>query len=193
MYTHTIVGARDARADLGYGTTKPKYQLPRSRNKSYPYLDPDSYEESEDLELEDEEIDNEDILSVRKKSLGYMSGDSLAGNKTDPLYFVGGNTKLSDCFWRTEKVLNEIAAFGDSMMSVPQAYRGKGPSLTGYGPAFPYQGGGGSSYRRIGSLRGWSQQPPPPQVALDMEDDEKETEEEHIYTLRDLSKKLGDE
>ena len=185
MYTHTIVGARDARTGLGYGALKPKYQLPRSRNTSYPYQDPDLYEDEEDPE-------EEDVDALRSKSLNYLAGDSLAGAKTDPLYFVGGNTKLSDCFWRPERILEEIADFGDSMSPVPQAYKNKGPSLTGYGPAFPYQGGGGSNYLRIGSLRGWSEQPPPPQISLELEDDEEETEREHIYTLRDLSKKLVD-
>ena len=183
--THTVVGSRDARTGLGYGVLDPKFQLPRSSNSSYPYKDADQYEDAEDP-------DEEEIEAIHKKALNYKAGDHFAGNKVDPLYFVAGNTKLSDCFWRTDQVLAEISAFGNSISPMPQVYKKKGPSITGYGPAFPYQGGGGSNYLRIGSLRGWSQKPPMSQIEVEMEDDEQEPEDEHIYSLRDLAKKLGD-
>lgn len=184
--THTVVGARDARSDLGYGTLNPRYQLPRSSNTSYPYTDEDSIDEDE------EDPEGEDVEALHKMSLNYKAGDAFADKKVDPLYFVAGNTKLSDCFWRTDEVLLEIAAFGNSVSAMPHVYKRKGPSINGYGPAFPYQGGGGSNYLRIGSLRGWAESPPMSQIEIEMEDEDHDEDEEHIYTLRDLAKKLGD-
>ena len=175
------VQGNDARSDLGYGTTNPKFSLPRMRGSTYPYIEPDLYED-------EEEPDEEDVEALRKKSTGYVATDSLAGNGTDPFYFVGGNTKLSDCFWRTDDVLEEVAAFGDSMSPIPQMHKGKGSSLTGYGAAFPYQGGGGTNYRRTGSLQGWSKSPPLSKVAAEDSSEDFE-EEEQIYTLTDLAKK----
>jgi len=178
------VQGNDARSDLGYGTTNPKFFLPRSLGSVYPYVEPDPYED-------EEEPDEEDVEALRKKSTGYVATDSLAGNGTDPFYFVGGNTKLSDCFWRTDDVLEEIAALGDSMASIPQMYKGKGASLTGYEAAFPYQGAGGTNYRRTGSLQGWSKSPPLSKAASedDFNDSEDYEEEDPIYTLVDLAKK----
>ena len=179
---HIAVGAGDSRSDLGYGTLSPKFHLPRSLNSSYPYQDEDPYE---DLDVE---VDDESISSVGKKSLDYSPVDPLSVNSTDPFYFVGGNTKLSDCFWRTDKVLLEVAAFGDSMSSVPQLNKGKGPSLSGYSSSAPYQGAGGTNYRRTGTLQGWSKSPPPVNV-VDDEDPDSLDREGDTYTLEDMAKK----
>ena len=180
---HLAVGVRDARSDLGYGTLNPKFQLPRSLNSAYPYTDPDP------VDADTEEPDAETANAVKKKSLEYLPSDPMAGNKSNPFYFAGGNTKLSDCFWRTDSVLLEIAAFGDSMAAIPQLNDRRGPSMTGYGAAFPYQGGGGTNYRRTGSLRGWSKSPPPSK-AEEMQHADDFSEEQDIYSLKDLAKKL---
>jgi hypothetical protein len=178
---HVAVGARGARTGLGYGILEPKFQLPRSLNSAYPYDDHDPYE----MEVEDVEVSDDSVAAVGKKSLDYSPVDHFAAAGTDPFYFVAGNTKLSDCFSRQEKVLAEIAAFGDSMAAIPQLNQRRGPSATGYTTAFAYPGGGGSNFRRTGSFRGWSKSPPP--LKAELEDEF--PDEEDIYTLSDLVKK----
>ena len=182
---HVAVGSRDARTGLGYGVLTPRFHKNRSANSSFPYEDPDNYD------LSDVEIGDEAMKAVGTKSLDYSPVDHMAGKKNDPFYFVGGNTKLSDCFWRVEKVLLEIAAFGDSMAPIPQLNSRKGPSLTGYGAAASFPGGGGTSYRRTGSTRGYSKSPPPSKIAAEQEGSELD-EEGDIYSLKDLAKKLSD-
>lgn len=179
---HIAVGARDSRKGLGYGQLEPQFQLPRGLNSSYPYQDPDPIED-EEVEVNDASLD-----AVGKKSLDYSPTDHMAAGGTDPFYFVGGNTKLSDCFWRTDDVLLEIAAFSDSMAPIPQLNAKRGPSMTGYGAASPYQGGGGTNYRRTGTLQGWSKSPPPSKIAAEIEGDELDDEGD-IYSLQDLAKK----
>lgn len=184
----TQVGSRDARTGLGYGVLEPKNQLPRSMGSIYPYY------EKEELDPDDEEIDQETSDAVSKKYSKYQPSDFYRAAGSEPFYFVAGNTKLSDCFFRTSDVLNEIAAFGDSMTGVPGKYKGLGGGMGGSGAAFPYQGGGGTNYKRTGTTQGWSHAPAP------ISDEEKvsdEEEDEPIFTLRDLAKqkikKVGEE
>jgi len=181
----TVIATYDSRQDLGYGTNNPKFHHPRALSGNYPYKDFDPYQD-------EEFTDEESVSSVRSKSVEYFPTDHFAGGGTDSFYFAGGNTKLSDCFWRVDKVLFEIAAFSDSMVSVPQLHKSVGPSSSGYSSAFPYQGGGGSNYKRTGTLRGWSKSPPPLKVALknDIEKEEGDfAKDDDIYTLIDLAKK----
>ena len=177
-----VTGPQDARTGLGYGIVEPRFHLNRELGKSYPYREPDNHD------VDDIEIDDDSFDAVRKKSLNYKSSDSKSAAKSDPFYFVAGSTKLSDCFWRIDDVLKEIAAFSDSMSPIPQMNKGKGPSMTGYGPAFTPTGSGGSNYRRTGSLQGWSKSPPPLKVEPENENDELD-EEGDIYSLLDLAKK----
>ena len=181
--SHAVVSHNDARTELGYGIITPKFHSHRSLNGSYPYKEPDAYEDILDIEIKDDSLE-----AVSSKSLDYSATDSMAGNSSDPFYFVGGNTKLSDCFWRQEKVLREIAVFSDSMTSIPQMYKNRGPSLTGRSAAFTSPGGGGTSYRRTGTLQGWSKSPPPLDWQEPIIEDELEDEGD-TYTLEDLAKK----
>jgi len=179
---HVAVGSRDSRTGLGYGITEPVYHHSRNLNSSYPYVDYDF------LEDEDVEVDEDSAKSITKKSIDYYVTDPLSSNSTDSFYFVGGNTKLSDCFWRTDIILSEISAFGDSMVSIPQLNSRRGNSISGYSAAFSFPGGGGSSYKRTGTLRGWSKSPPP--LEIELEDEESEfSEEDDTYSLKDLAKK----
>ena len=180
----TVVTARDARQAAGYGRISNKFQKPRQSALIYPYV------EDEFPGLDDEmlAIDEETFEAIRLKTPTYEPSDSLAAIGTDRFYFVGGNTKLSDCFWRADKVLSEVDTFSDSMAPVPQAYKGYTSSKTGYGPAFPYPGGGGSNYKRTGTLRGWSKAPPP----LPEFEDEEPEEVEVFFTLKDFAAKFLD-
>ena len=179
---HVVVGSRDSRTGLGYGIAEPFYQHSRNLNSSYPYTDHDF------LEDEDVEVDDDSAESITKKSINYYVTDPLSSNSTDSFYFVGGNTKLSDCFWRADIILSEISAFGDSMSPIPQLNSRRSNSLSGYSAAFSFPGGGGSSFKRTGTLHGWSKSPPP--VEIELEDEESAfSEEDDTYSLKDLAKK----
>lgn len=187
----TISGARDARTGLGYGILNPKTQLPRQMGAEFPYT------EKEDSGEED--FDDESTDAVSNKYQPYTPSDFLRAAGSQPFYFVAGNTKLSDCFWKPGKVLNEIASFGDSMGPIPQMYnpnsklgspsRGTNASAgLSAGASFPYQGGGGSNYKRTGSAQGWSHSPP--ETWLQAEESAEKDESEEILTLKDLADKI---
>lgn len=184
----TPIGSRDARTGLGYGILNPKNQTPRSLGSIYPYY------EKEELDPDDEEIDQETSDTISKKYSKYQPSDFSRAAGSDPFYFTAGNTKLSDCFFRTDDVLAEVASFGDSMTGVPGKYRGLGGGMGNSGASFPYQGGGGTNYKRTGTTYGWSHAPDP----IDDEENISDCDEsEPIFTLRDLakqkSKKNGEE
>jgi len=176
----TISGARDARTGLGYGILNPKTQLPRQMGGEFPYIEKEDSAE--------EEYDEESTDAVSKKYQSHVPSDFLRAAGSQPFYFVAGNTKLSDCFWRPENVLQEIAAFSDSMVPIGGYYKGMGPAMGGSGASFPYQGGGGSNYKRTGSLQGWSSSPPENYLQADESAEEDESEE--IFTLKDLADKI---
>ena len=124
----------DARADAGYGKLNPDKQLSRQQNSDFPYLTPDQYD------LDDVEDSDEEEL-VRSKSVSYITNDPYAGSAVNPFYFVGGNTKLSDCFNRPDDVLMEISAMQSSM----------------------------GNFRRTGSQRGYTSPPPPSKIAVQLD------------------------
>ena len=187
--THSASAARDSRTDLGYGTTKPKYHLPRQSNDQFPYKTPDQYD------LDDIEIDDETLSNSNKGVIDYHRGDPYANNKNNPFYFVAGNTKLSDCFWKTDSVLLEIASFGDSMSPMPHAVAGRSNSLTGFSGAGGYPGAGGTNPKRTGSYQGWSKAPPQSKIAQKYEneiDKMNDFEDNVFYTVQDLIKIIDD-
>ena len=176
----TISGARDARTGLGYGILNPKTQFPRQMGGEFPYI------EQEDSG--DEDFDEKSTDAVSKKYQSHVPSDFLRAAGSEPFYFVAGNTKLSDCFWNPGKVLNEIAAFSNSMVPLPSLYKKPGPGLSASGPSFIYPGGGGSNFKRTGTLQGWSHAPPEMWLQADISADEDESEE--ILTLKDLADKI---
>lgn len=179
----TQIGARDARIGLGYGSIEPSTQFPRSLGNVWPYY------EKEELPPEDETIDQDTADAVASKSLNYHPGDFGNASKLDPFYFAGGNTKLSDCFFRTEKVLQEIAVFNNvaknSIGPIPSLYAGANAGLSS-GPSFVYPGGGGTNFKRTGTLQGWSHAPAP----VNVEDSSESSEDDEIFTLKDLATKI---
>jgi len=177
----TISGARDARTGLGYGILTPKTQFPRQMGGEFPYV------KKEDSG--DEDFDEDSTDAVSKKYQPYTPTDFLSAAGAQPFYFVAGNTKLSDCFWRTDSILQEIATFSDSMSPLGgQQHKRMGPAIGDSGAAFPYQGGGGSNYKRTGTTRGWSHAPP--ESPLQANQSAAEDESEEILTLKDLADKI---
>lgn len=174
----TVSGGRDARKGLGYGVLEPQYQLPRQSGDIYPYVEPP--------EEVDAEVDDESLEAVGKKSPNYVGSDFGAGAGVNPFYFAAGNTKLSDCFWKSDNVLQEMKVYEISMVPIPNLYKGMGPSLGGSGATQPVRGMG-SNAKQTGTVQGWSHAPP----LTKMQADEKEEIdfEDEIFTLKDLANK----
>lgn len=187
----TISGARDAKTGLGYGILNPKTQLPRQMGGEFPYIEQeDSGEEG---------LDDDSVEAVSTKYQPYTPNDFLRAAGTQPFYFVAGNTKLSDCFWNSGKVLNEIASFGKSMGPIPQMYHpasrlgspSKGTNASSglsAGASFAYPGGGGSNFKRTGTNQGWSHSPP--ETWLQADESAEQDESEEILTLKDMADKI---
>ena len=139
----------DARQGLGYGLATPSGRFePRQMASQFPYLEPDLYDDMDDYREDDDDLD----AFVSKINQNYRPSDSLAANSVDRFYFVGGNT--------TGLTETGIAVNARSISPIPQAYKQRGPSLTGYGAAFPYPGGGGTSAKKTGTLQGYFHRPP---------------------------------
>jgi len=189
-----IGGGADARTGLGYGTLTPQFDKQRSLGSQFPYYEKE--EETDDIEDEDD-VDQETVDDVSTKYRKYQPSDFGRAAGSDPFYFAGGNTKLSDCFWRTDKVLAEVAAFRNSMapISHKQLYPGAQAGLSA-GPSFTAPGSGGTNYRRTGTLNGWSHAPDPIKYSNanlrtpdDVDKELDQESEEHILTLKDLASK----
>ena len=168
--------ARDSRSDLGYGKSDNLIQHPRSSQSSYPYTIDDKEEELKNVEPD---IDSIEAIAVKTPSI-YV-GDPMANRSTDHFYFSGGNVKLSDCFFRTDYVLSEIAALANSMSPIPVPRPTS--RLTGGGASFP------SSIKKrpeMGSGKGYASAPPLPKISAVFSYEEEDSEEDPVYSLEDL-------
>lgn len=176
-YSH----AHDARSDLGYGKVSPRFHVSRQRGSAFPYVDPDySADETEDIEID---VDTIDAINSKISTLGATSMDPFAINKTNPFYYGAGNTKLSDCFLRPDKVLSEVDTAARSMYPIPHMYKGKGVMFNA-----PIGGVSGHSQTitnanplRSGTTLGWSHAP---KTFVDVDDEF--DEEDAILSLEDL-------
>ena len=135
----------DSRNDLGYGKTKLQFNEPRSFVQ---YNEPPIEDEEAQLSIDDETLD-----SVLSRLLKYRAGDPLALNGTDPFYYAGAATKISEL--STSK----------GMVPFPRMYSGRtGSGFGGSGEALPYPGptvGFRSASRPTGTKRGFSKSPYP--------------------------------
>ena len=170
----------DDRKGLGYGQIKNRFHKPRQSGSDFPYKT-DDYE---DADFEDEETEN--AISVKVPTVYATDFGAAAG--TDPFYFAAGNVKLSDAFFRIGPLIEAMTTFSDSMSPAPQIYKTKKNSLgRASGASFP---SGVGSYKRTGSRRGFSAAPPLSKVAASAEYDEAVEDEDQIYTLADLARKV---
>jgi hypothetical protein len=180
-FKKSAVSARDDRKGLGYGILDPSGRFePRRSSTHYPYLDPDPYE---DLDPEEEELQ----VMMRKKTTPPMSHDPMSHKSTDPFYFVAGNTKLSDCFYRPDDVLSEVDVASKSMSPVSSHYKGTKHGAAGGSPgaAFPYRVG---NYKRTGTHYGFSHAPKLVTIFDDDVEDltDEELEDVRKFTVRDF-------
>ena len=172
----------DSRNDLGYGRTKEKFHKQRARAQSYPYPEPDLFDEEEVEEV----ISDKNIEKMMKKvpTMGYKITDPHDDASAEKFYYVAGNTKLSDCFNRIDNVLVEVEATGKSINPVPGLHKGKNVMLgTQQGRALYIRSG---SPVRTGTYKGWSK------AHIPYEDEETDNED-HPNTLQDLIKIMLDE
>ena len=187
-----VIGARDARTDLGYGTLKAKFHSPRSLGSEFPY-----YEKEDEDDISDD-IDQDTSDAVKTKYSKYQPSDFNRAAGNDPFYFAAGNTSyfsgggLADCFFRTDAVLQEIAAFSNSMAPIPskKLYPGASSGLSG-GPFLPGSGKSGGNALRTGTYYGTSHAPKPVLTDEISEEEEERDESEHIFTLKDLARKIS--
>jgi len=142
-HRNRIILYPDTRRGLGYGTSVPSGRSePRISQSSYPYGDPDPYEDVLD-DIDD--IGDDEFIT---KMLGNYSGhDPLP--VVDPFYYVGGNTKLS-----------EALGVGSGMSPFPNMYNKRAAAVGGFSTEPAYKTG---SSRRTGSKRGYFS--PPPEAA----------------------------
>jgi hypothetical protein len=168
--------ALDQRTNLGYGINKNKNFEPRSMGNCYPF------DCEDDDDLENIELDQDSVDSIHSKVLTLRTNDFYDRKSSNPFYFVAGNTKLSDCFWRTDKVLSEVNALGDSMS--PITMKGVGSGLTSASTKYPH---GSEHYFRPGSKAGWYSPAPESDLFWDPEHDEYDRP---VFDIEDLLQKV---
>ena len=156
----------DARKDLGYGTLNPRFDQPRSFNQ---YSQPP---------VEDEEAENslssDTLEKVLSKLLDYQSGDPLAKKKSNPFYYAGSATKISEL--STAKGMVPFPNMYDSRTS--SGFGGSGESLPQPGPTVGFR----TNSRPTGTKYGFSKSPYPEYI-LDEPD----------YSLEDILSSDEDE
>ena len=165
-----IKPALDARSDSGYGRSSLKFTKPRAQGSAYPYSMTDEQEE-ESEEIEDIEIDDVPIDFITKTRHYTPVTDFYAAAGTDPFYYAGGATKLS------EELGKSVKSAGGVGVTQPA---GVGSSV-GHG----YR----TNIRPTGSRRGWSSAPssfkekPPKYDLIDFLDGEEVTIRKFIRSI----------
>jgi len=135
----------DSRNDAGYGKLNPQFNEPISFDQ---YTEPP---------VDDEEalsdLDNDTMVSVLSKLLNYSGGDSLSKKGTNPFYFVGAATKLSEL------------STAKGMVPFPSMYDGRtGSGFGGGGESLPFAGPTANFRTRVrptGTKMGFSKSPYP--------------------------------
>ena len=156
----------DDKKGLGYGVLEPTgFNAPRQQRGNFPYLDPDFYADSDaeaGTALGDMTPEEMDVF-VNKINQGYLPSDFGAGAGIDRFYFVAGNTPMHEVAENTSLT----------------RHGGKHGPMLRTGTAYPYPGGGGTSYKRTGTMSGYSHSPPPLAV-------EPELGQFNIYDIRNM-------
>jgi len=168
----------DSRQGLGYGTaTSTGRNEPRQSSSYFPYLDPDSYEPTEEDILDDETLD----IFVRKVNGDYVSTDSERHKGNDPFYFVGANTKLVSCFLRADEILSEVEIVSHQL--------GLGGPLGSADPTITRAGGRVRTVPALGtgSKKGYfSPHPKPVETDLEVVLTPDELDQDPVWSLEDV-------
>ena len=164
----------DSRNDAGYGVLRTKFHAPRSFQQ-YP----------EQIEKEEpEDIDDDTYSAVLSKLLKYSAGDPLAKKKSDPFYYAGAASKISE------------VSTSRGMVPFPKMYKNRTSSGTGGSGAAIANGGPTSGFRSrsrpTGTKKGFSKSPyPEPDQDTDINyslDDilNSDVDENHLNNLRKM-------
>ncbi|MBP04973.1 MAG: hypothetical protein CMA72_09355 [Euryarchaeota archaeon] len=92
---HSRFPQMDTRNDLGYGRTKLKFSKPRPSASSYPYSMNDE-QEKESENLQDVEVEDVPRKAMTKVRRHVRVNDFGAAAGTDPFYYAGAATKISE-------------------------------------------------------------------------------------------------
>lgn len=172
-----IISRYDSRNDLGYGRTSDKFHKPRAMGGAYPYQEKSDF----DTDVDWEDQDTHDAIGTKVKN--HQKTDPFSKKSVNPFYFAAGNTKLSDCFYRTDDVLKEVHSLSNSLVPIPGMIKNRknfsGGSRTSSGTI------SNQNFRRTGSEKGYSSSPPEIKYDKNVNDDD-----EVIFNLEDLVKKL---
>ena len=142
---------QDDRKGLGYGqTSSTGFNSPRTTQSSYPYRDPDPYD---DDEFDDILVDDELDTFVNKINGDIRPVDFMAGNSVDRAYFVGGNTR-----GLTGVMESGIAIAKNSISPIPGWSKKAQAASGGFTQQKAYDQ---RAYRRTGTKQGYSHRPPP--------------------------------
>ena len=161
---------KDARSGLGYGRSSLRFTKPRSQGSAYPYSITDAQEEESDY-LEDIEIEDVPKEFKTKIHRHLPVTDFYAAASTDPFYFAGAATKMS------EELGKYVTSAGGIGVTLPA---GIGSSV-GHG----YR----TNIRPTGTKRGWSQAPdtnevtPPKYKLVDFLDEEETVIRKFIHKI----------
>lgn len=168
-FTHNLFPKGDARNDAGYGRTRLKFTKPRTRGSAYPYTMTDEESEQSD-ELEDIDIEDVPAEFDTKVHRFLPVNDFYAAAGTDPFYFAGGATKMS------EELGKYVTSAGGIGVTKPA---GIGSSTSGFR----------TNIRPTGTKKGWSSAPessedtPPKYRLADFIDDDKNTVRKFIRAV----------
>ena len=158
----------DDKKGLGYGGLDVRrFHAQRPAQSSYPYKDPDAFEDDDDtLALSDLDAEEMDKF-VRKVNLGYKPSDSFRARGNDPFYFTGAAHKMM-----------EVDVTANSISPAPYLYkkRAGGAGSTRGAPRHPV--GYRTLSRPTGTKRGWSSAPKEDPSVEDINPPE--------YTLKDV-------
>tara|TARA_B100001123_G_scaffold50596_1_gene52165 strand:+ start:88 stop:714 length:627 start_codon:yes stop_codon:yes gene_type:complete len=160
---------QDDRKGLGYGQTYPTgFNSTKSSQTSFPYRDPDPYEDDEPIDsFDDDELD----IFIKKVNGDIMPTDFMAGNSTDRTYFVAGNTR-----GLTGVMESGVPVASNSISALPGWSKKIQATSGGYGTNAAFTTG---PYKRTGTTMGYSHRPP--------HDDVYDPEEElTAFTIQDI-------
>jgi hypothetical protein len=162
----------DAKTGLGYGLTKSSGRNAlRASGDIYPYVKGPTYDEIDDEEFYlDDDVEN----AIRNKTLGkIMTTDFFAASKSNPFFFVAGNTKLSE------------SSAKNSLVPFPKMYKnaifpGNPSYLKSLGPTHGFSS---TSQKTSGSKRGNSKAFKTVTQSLVDYFDDFETDEDYLNAL----------
>ena len=200
----------DARSDLGYGTTNPKFQKHYSQNSQFPYVEPDPFEGEEGFE-DDFDDDEEVDTFLRKTNQTRTTTDFGANRSVDHGRYAGSAMGINAGLVRQfiDQVLFEDMGVTTGVAPLPQTNkaRRKTPKIgdeewddkaeLGYIKEMSYTRQLAPT-KKTGTKAGYFGAPPPNPGALDDPTDAldpapEDPDERTIWRIQRITKGIHDE